>query len=265
MLPGLADVLGVLTLILPGFIAYRFVLLRRTDATQRSSFWQITEILEHSVYVHAFGIGLSLVAVWLLGSIFGITTHARELLQIRPSVFFDKYFAEGTLWLTLYTLYVIIASSIIGAYNTPERVSTKIVNGVSRFTEWTANRHMLLSWIPVPDKPFSVEPIWYSAFDPDQTDAELESSAMTESESRNNPFVIVTMKGGGIYVGEIRSIPIVSDIELAKDFLMQRASYYAYGNIYQDGEELHSLDNDIDAVLLNTSNVESIRLYYDQP
>jgi len=154
---------------------------------------------------------------------------------------------------------------VIGAYNTPERVSSKIVSAVSLGTKWLSSKGKPLGWIPVPDESFSVEPVWYLAFNPESEDIDRENSSATESNPNNNPIVIVAMKSGRIYVGEIRSIPIVRDTEPAKDFLIQRASFYADGDIYKEDRELHFLDNDIDAVLLNTANVESIRLYYDRP
>ena len=247
----LLDIAAILVFVLPGFIAYRFVLQRRVDPTQRSTFWQISEIVEHSVFVHIIGIALSFILILIFKSAFGIATHTTELLQYRPADFLSKYFTEGVLWLTLYPLYVIVASSIIGAYNTPAKVSTWIVRGVSIATNWTSKRHKLLKWIPVPSPAYPPEPIWYYAF-----------NRHTDKLSRI-PIVIVMLKSGGVYVGEIASYPIVSDTQSEKDFLMRRASYYKDGDIYSNQQELDPLDNEIDAVLINTSEVDSIRLYYD--
>ena len=264
MFPSFVDVLRILILILPGFIAYRFVLLRRVDPTQRSSLWQVTEILEHSAFVHLLGVALSFVAVWFLETIFGITTHAPELFQNRPNDFLEKYFTEGVLWFTLYPAYVIIASSIIGAYDTPRWISSKIVETLSSIAEWISTRHKFLHWFPVPREAFPLEPMWYSAFNLKPDDLQGIPSE-TDEHSPNPPFVIVIMKSGGVYVGEVAAVPIVSDTQPAKDFLIRRASYYGDGDIYKEDEEIESLDIEIDVVLLNTSNVDSIRLYYDEP
>ena len=55
------DVWTILLLILPGFLAYRFVVLQRADPSHRSTIWQISEILEHSLYVHLIGVFLAFV------------------------------------------------------------------------------------------------------------------------------------------------------------------------------------------------------------
>ena len=53
------DVWTVFLLVLPGFLAYRFAVLQRADPSRRSAIWQISEILEHSLYVHLIGIVLA--------------------------------------------------------------------------------------------------------------------------------------------------------------------------------------------------------------
>lgn len=112
----------------------------------------------------------------------------------------------------------------------------------------------MLKWIPVPNRAYPPEPIWYYAFNPDDPEP---------GDYRKTITVIVALKNGGVYVGEIASYPIVSDAQSEKDFLIRRASYYKDGNIYTDDKTLDILDEDIDAVLLNTSNVDNIRIYYD--
>ena len=194
---------------------------------------------------------MSLIAILIISRAFGIPSHASELLQYRPAEFLSKYSLEGVLLLTLYALYLIVASSVIGAYNTPERVSTCIVAGVTNATRWVSNKHRVLRWIPVPSQAIPPEPIWYYAF-----------NRYSRDNSRT-PIVIATLRNGGVYVGEMASYPIVSDTQIEKDFLIQRASYYRDGDIYNDQPDLDSLDDEIDAVLLNTSQVESIRLYFE--
>ena len=73
--------------------------------------------------------------------------------------------------------------------------------------------------------------------------------------------VSVKMKGSGdIYAGILTSYPIVPDIEPDKDFLITQTHYYKDGN-YQDHQNLAEIDK-IGAVLLNSGNVESIRVIY---
>ena len=74
------------------------------------------------------------------------------------------------------------------------------------------------------------------------------------------PLVIVTMKSGDVYIGRLVMYPIVPDTENEKDFLIDNARFYKQGIADQE-QDLSKLDG-IGAVLLNTANVESIRIYY---
>ena len=251
MLPTAIDIIAILLLVLPGFLAYRFVVNRRVDPTQRSPLWEISEIVEHSVFVHIGGILLSAIVVWILKSVFGVTTHAHEIFQIRPHDFLGKYLAEGVLWITLYFGYVIFASSLIGAYDAPGKVSSGIIRLVSISSTWL-HKKQFLHWVPVPKYAYPPEPIWYYAV-----------SRLRDEYESETPIVIVTLKNGGIYVGEIDSYPIVSDTASEKDFLLRKVSYFKNDDIYKDELEPHVLDEGIDAVLLNTVNVLSIRLYFN--
>ena len=108
----------LLLLVLPGFLAYRSALARRADPTRRSPLWQLSEILEYSLYVHVAGVGLLFGLVGILQS-FGIDTHVRELPRQGPLEFIDAYFVEGMLLLTLYPVYVTFAATLMGAYDLP--------------------------------------------------------------------------------------------------------------------------------------------------
>ena len=136
----------ILLLILPGFLAYRFAVWRRADATNRSPLWQISEILEYSAYVHLLGALLvfgahSLLAWWL-----GLDTHIRVLFQYGPVQFLQDHFAAAITYFILYPMYVILASAIIGAYGLPQVFSSSIAN----FPRWLSTRQKFLNWIPVP-------------------------------------------------------------------------------------------------------------------
>ena len=67
-------------------------------------------------------------------------------------------------------------------------------------------------------------------------------------------------ESGDVYVGELVSYPIARDTEPDKDFLITKAHYYRGGN-FEDGQDLSQIDN-TGAVLLNSGNVESIRIVY---
>lgn len=243
------DLAALLIIILPGFLAYRFAVQRRADPASRSPLWQVSEILEHSAFVHIIGAALATIAISIL-NLMGITTHPRELFGKLPHEFLDKYFLEGILWFILYPVYIIVSSSIIGAYDTPGKVSSGIVKGVSNFTGRLSRKYKALSWIPVPQNPYPPEPIWYRAF-----------NIMTDGYKAAEPILIVTLKSGDMYAGRLVSYPIVPDTESDKDFLITHAHYYKDGDLTR-GQQMDSLDG-VGAVLLNAANVDSIRIYYD--
>ncbi len=237
------DVGTVLLLILPGFLAYRFSVFQRADPADRSVIWQVSEILEHSLYVHLLGFILAYTLHFVVIAL-GSTTHLPELLKHGPQRFLDDYFAEALRWYVGYAIYVIAASMIIGAYNVPARVSTGMVEVLRVFKQ-----RRLLKWIPIPGDTYRQEPIWYHTF-----------RAMSD-ESDDSPILFVKMKSSGdIYVGEIASYPIVPDIQAEKDFLIRKTRYYRHGN-FDDELDLNSIDG-IGAVLLNSRDVESIRVVY---
>ena len=240
------DIGAALVLILPGFLAYRFAVWRRSDPSQRGLLWQLSEILEYSVYVHLIGLAFVCLIHLLLLSVLGIDTHVREIIQNSPADFLESYFVEGVLWFTLYSLYVIVSSAILGAYDVPGSVMRGIPRTVSRLTGWLSRRHRLLSWVPVPKEAHPQEPVWYLAF-----------RSMAQDTP---PLVIVTLKSGDVYFGELASYPIVPDTQHEKDFLIINARYYPEGDSDQE-QELDALDG-VGAVLLNTVNVDSIKLYY---
>ena len=74
------------------------------------------------------------------------------------------------------------------------------------------------------------------------------------------PLVIVTMQSGDVYIGRLVTYPSAPDTENEKDFLIDNARFYKQGNAEQE-QDLTILDG-IGAVLLNTANVESIKIYY---
>lgn len=108
-----------------------------------------------------------------------------------------------------------------------------------------------------PQRPFTHK----SLFGTTPSDEWHSRAASIQTEAGDDVVVSVKMKGSGdIYVGRLTSYPIVPDIEPDKDFLIIQTHYYKSGN-YQDGQDLTAID-EIGAVLLNSGNVESIRVIY---
>ena len=251
-MPKLAiDVGTVLLLILPGFLAYRFSVLQRADPTVRSVLWQVSEILEHSLYVHLLGAALAFGLHLALGS----TTHIEELIKHGPQNFLENYFAEAIRWYVGYAIYMIVASAIIGAYSLPERVSTSIPALLR-----ASQRYRLLKWLPVPGIAYPQDPIWHYAFMGAEDWTSLADTDANDSDD-GFPIVFVRMKDSGdVYIGEIASYPIVPDTQAEKDFLITDTTYYQAGNL-DDELDLASVDG-IGAVLLNSRDVESVRVVY---
>ena len=251
-MPRLAlDAGAVLLLILPGFLAYRFAVMRRADPTLRSPLWQVSEILEYSVYVHLFGIALFSGGLYLLKSTLGISSHVRELLLGSPQTFLENHFTEAIILLVTYAVYVILSSAILGAYDVPGIFANGLVSRVRRITKRLNELHKWLGWVPVPRDAYPDSPVWHFAF-----------RDMTVEFSQRKPLLIVTMKNGDIYFGQLASYPVVPDTQYEKDFLITAARYYQGGDPNQE-RKLDLLDG-IGAVLLNSANVESIRLYYQE-
>ena len=175
----------------------------------------------------------------------GIDSHIKVLLQEGPGQFLKAHFTAAIAYFILYPLYVILASAIIGAYGLPDKVSTGIANFPRRVAAWFRYPR----WLPVPQEAYPQEPVWFRAF-----------HSLTEGYTKSQPYVMVTLKSGDAYFGKLTAYAIVQDTENEKDFLITHALYYKKGELDQ-GQQMDSLDG-VGAVLLNTANVDSIRIYY---
>lgn len=249
MPPTAVNVVALLVLILPGFLSYRFAVWQRADPTQRSALWQLSEVLEHSLYVHLIGTALvGLVHLVLILST-EQTTYAPFLLKNGRNAMLNQHFAEAILWFTLYPLYVIGASTIVGSYDIPKKFSSGIIWFVRGPSGWLRAKSNWLAWLPMPGTPYSQEPVWYYAF-----------NTMSESYTARIPHVLVSLKNGDVYFGEVVTYPIALDTDSSKDFLIKYARYYPNGDA--DNEQLIYEVDGVGAVLLNTANVLSILIYY---
>ena len=242
------DIGTILILVLPGFLSYRSALARRADPSRRSTLWQLSQMLEYSVYVHLLGIGLVFAVTALLEWAFPFESHLSELPGKKPHEFLSAYFVEGTLLFTLYTLYVVVAAVLMGAYEVPNGVATAVVKGGRQLARGMGAVPGL-GWIKPPRPDFPVEPIWYDAF-----------NTATGGFTLTRPLVMVKMKRGDIYYGEMASYPILPDSEEKKDFLIRHATY-APAN--RQGQAFRLADQPGGGtVLLNSADVDSIQVYY---
>lgn len=244
-----ADVAAVLVLVLPGFLAYRFALFRRADPAERSPLWQLAEILEYSVYVHLLGAGLVLSIHGLL-QLFAVESYLNELPGKSPLEFLNKHFLSGVLLFTLYPLYVILAAILMGVYDLPKTVGNLVLRSTAASARFVRG-WPLIGWVRPPSPEYPREPIWYLALN--EIPRQVRSS---------RTLLLVKMKQGDIYYGELASYPIQPDERKEKDFLIRKARYYPMGDFTKE----HRLDDTdgIGAVLLNTADIESIQIYYDR-
>jgi hypothetical protein len=87
-------------------------------------------------------------------------------------------------------------------------------------------------------------PVWYEA--------------LRQKTRNERTFVEVRMKqGAGFYTGELKSYGIVSDSEPNKDFLIVNAAY-------KKTEESAYVPMDVDGVLLNFADAESMAIIKDK-
>jgi hypothetical protein len=247
--PSALDIGAILVLVLPEFVSYRSALARRADPSRRSTLWQLAEMLEYSLYVHLLGVALVLGVSALLDSAFHLELHLNELPSKQPHEFLSAYFIEGTLLFTLYPLYVVVASVLLGTYSIPHRAATGIVKGGGLLARGLG-AIPYMGWIKPPSPDFPIEPIWYKAF-----------HVATDGFTRSRPAVMVKMKRGDIYYGVLDSYPILPDSQRAKDFLIVQAQYAPAGH----QEEPYRLEDmpGGGTVLLNSEDVDSIQVYYD--
>lgn len=203
---------------------------------------------EYSVYIHLLGALLVFGVAALLGSAFGLETHLSELPAKGLNEFLNDYFVEGSLLFTLYPLYVVVAAVVMGAYELPSRMATGITKGVGSLMQ-------RISYVPglgrikPPSPNFPQEPIWYHAF-------HVATGGFVEARLS----VLVRMKTGDIYYGEIEAYPILPDSQREKDFLIRHAVYTPVGS----PGKLFRLEDQPGGgtVLLNSADVDSIQIYY---
>ncbi len=138
---------------------------------------------------------------------------------------------------------------LMGAYDLPSWVTGRALKGATALTK-KASSTRFLRWVPSPRPAYPSEPVWYLAFD-----------QVTDGFRKAMPLLLVKMKQGDIYFGELDSYPSLPDNENKKDFLLRKTRYYPGGDL--EKEYWLEEQDGVGAVLLNTANVESIQVYYD--
>ncbi len=237
-----------LLLVFPGFLSYRAALARSPDPSRRSTLWQLAEIAEYSIYIHLLGIALLFLASVALDFFGGLSLHSVEIVTLGPANFLTSYPIEGVITSICYTTYVVIAAVLMGLYKAPHAVASGLSNGFDFSVRGL--RHLpLLSRIPSPSQSFPDEPVWYKAF-----------HEAAQASSHVRPELYLRMKSGDIYYGELASYALLPDDQIEKDFLIRKALYVSA----TAPRPIVNLENQAGGgtVLLNTSNVESIQVYY---
>ena len=248
MFTSALDIGAIFILVLPGFLAYRAAVERRVDPAPRSTLWQLSEILEYSVYVHLFGLLIVFSIVTFLGLSLNIETHLSELPTKGFGNFLESYYHEGIVLFILYPVYVIFGAIWMGVFNVPN-CAVRLIIMVTIWAIRQIARVPCLKWVPVPRYPYPTEPVWYKAFNTD-----------TYGFTVSLPVVMVIMKSGATYYGNLSSYPILPDSQKDKDFIVTNATYSP-----AESEDIHELADQSGggSVLLNTANVDSIQIYYE--
>ncbi len=210
----------VLFLVLPGFLSYRAALARSADPTRRSALWQLSAMLEYTVYIHVMGIALLFVTSWLLTQFFLTELHYKALLTENLAWYFRKYPIEAVFSLFAYLAYVIVAAELLGTFKIPHRVGGTIARVAS-----LPSGKLPLFPQPAPANP--EQPVWYEAF-----------HQRTDGFLKGPPQILVKMKSGDWYHGELAAYPILPDDAADKDFLITKARYAAADN----PSKIHSLE-----------------------
>ena len=242
MLASISDVALVLVLVLPGFLSYRTALARSADPSRRSTLWHLSGMLEYSVYIHVVGLVLFLGAATLLGWVGLIELHYSILTEEGIQPYVADYGIEALSSLLLYIIYVVVMAELLGEYRVPLRAA----EGVSACASWLSNKARPF---PKPHPANPERPVWYDVF-----------HEATAGYREGRPQVIVRLKSGDTYIGELESYPVVADDVAEKDFSISKA-------VWQPSEfPGQSLDLALQPgggiVLINTVNVESIQVFY---
>ena len=155
-------------------------------------------MLEYSVYIHATGVALLLGLSKSISLFTSLELHYDEVATNSVSAYFSSYKGEAIIFLFLYLVYVIVAAEIMGAFRIPHQIA----GFVSRVAGFPSGKIPLYPQ-PAPASP--EQPVWYEAF-----------HRASDNSQEGRPQVLVRMKSGDWYHGELAAYPILPDGSLTK-------------------------------------------------
>ncbi len=194
------------------------------------------------MYIHVIGVTLFLACAALLSHLSIAELRYTELVADGTTAYFADYPLTAMFSLLVYLGYITISAELLGAYQFPHKAAST----VSGPAMWLAHR---LRWLPAPQAAHPQTPVWYDIFHQE-----------TNGFANNRPRLLVRLKGGDTYIGELGTYPLLSDDQPDKDFSITKAVWLS--SISPDDPLTLTDQPGGGTVLLNTTNVESIQVYY---
>lgn len=219
-------------IVLPGWVSISAAQLYHPSVMNRSTLMVWGMMFYHAAIVHIVGVGTVTAAalIWreyfvdALGLERVLTGGAVEFARDSPGTAFAVFGA--------YFLWMVAGSALSGVVNLPSRLTFAIGK--------VAQKARLVS------EPVEEELIWHGALNMGR-----------RRSGKSSVHVLVYMKDGGVYVGNLVSYPISHDSVESKDIRLGRSQWYPDGDLSSEPIEL-DFANDEGGVLLNTVNVNSI-------
>ena len=219
-------------IVLPGWVSISAAQLYHPSVINRSTLMVWGMMFYHAAIVHIVGVGTVAAAalIWrgyfvdTLGLERVLTEGAAEFARDSPGTAFAVFGA--------YFLWMVAGSALSGVANVPSRLTFAIGK--------VAQKARLVS------EPIEEELIWYNAL-----------NLARKRLGKSGVHVLVYMKDGGVYVGDLVSYPISPDSVESKDIRLGRSQWYPDGDLSSEPTELDFADDE-GGVLLNTMNINSI-------
>lgn len=218
-------------IVLPGWISVTAAQRHHPRVVDQTALMVWGMMFYHAAVVHAIGVGTAaaLTLIWrgyfldTLGLDRVLTEGALEFARDSPGTAFAAFGA--------YFLWAVIGSAISGVVDAPSRL-TSAIGAVAQMAR-------------LAPEPVEEESIWHSALNIEGRRAE-----------KSNVQVFVQMKNGDVYIGSLRSYPLLPDSVESKDVMLGSCVWYPAGE-RSSSVEMNFADDE-GGVLLNTANVSSI-------
>ena len=219
-------------IVLPGWVSISAAQLYHPRVVNRAALMVWGMMFYHAAIVHVIGVGTVAAAALICRGFFldtldldrVLTDGAVEFMQDSPGRAFAVFGA--------YFLWMVAGSVLFGVADVPSKL-TFVIGKV-------AQKARLAS------EPVEEEPVWYSAL-----------NIGRKRLNKTNVQVLVQMKNGAVYVGNLVSYPILPDSVESKDIRLGKSEWYPDGDLSSEPTAL-DFANDEGGVLLNTANVDSI-------